>query len=363
MGHAIWQPELEGMLLRLRPLAQGDFEALYAAGSDPAIWAQHPERDRHTPEKFSRYFRGGIESQGAFAILERATGRIIGSSRFTRHDPQRSSVEIGYTFLAREFWGTGHNRELKDLMLTHAFRFVEKVHFYIGETNQRSRRAVEKLGAALLRSEPKSLPEGQTYTTVIYEIAKAMWQQRKLRLGLQGGFVQTPIVTSRLVVEPITEAHAEAMWQLFADPELHRFVPYEPLTLEKQRERCARWEMRRSPDGQELWLNWAGRDKTTNEIMAHFQAGVKADAPASVGYLVARAFQRRGFAFEGLDAVFAYLRDALGVHEVKAWTDTRNTASHRLAQKLGMMNVETIKDADFFKGATSDEFVFARSLR
>jgi len=359
----VWQPVLEGPLLRLRPLSDGDYESLYAVGSDPAIWAQHPESDRHKPEKFAQYFRGGIASGGAFAIQERATGRIIGSSRFTGHDPGSSSIEIGYTFLARDYWGRGYNRELKDLMLTHAFPFVEKVHFYIGESNQRSRRATEKLGATLLRCEADTLPEGKAYTTLIYEIKKAAWQQRKLRQGLQGGYIQTPLVTPRLVLEPITEAHSEAMERLFKDPELHRFVPYEPLTLEKQRERCALWEARRSPEGQELWLNWAGRDKDTNEVVAHFQAGVQADSSASVGYLVARAFQRRGLAFEGLGAVFAYLRDALGVGEVKAWTDTRNIASHRLAQKLGMVNVETIKDADFFRGSTSDEFVFARSLR
>lgn len=359
----MWQSTLEGRLLRLRPLKDDDYDSLYAVGSDPAIWEQHPENDRYKPEKFSRYFRGGIESKGAFAVLERATGRVIGSSRFTRHDPKGSSVEIGYTFLARDYWGKGHNRELKDLMLAHAFKFVDRAHFYIGETNHRSRRAVEKLGPILARTEVKSLPEGNTYTVVIYEIEKAAWQQRKLRLGLQGDFFQTPLMTPRLVLEPITAGHAEEMWRLFDDPELHRFVPYEPLTLEKQRERCARWEARRSPDGQELWLNWAGRDKGTNEVVAHFQAGVKADAPASVGYLVARPFQRKGYAFDGLKAVFTYLRDDLGVREVKAWVDTRNVASHRLAQKLGMVNVETIKDADFFKGATSDEFVFARSLR
>ncbi|MCX6124735.1 MAG: GNAT family N-acetyltransferase [Proteobacteria bacterium] len=177
-----------------------------------------------------------------------------------------------------------------------------------------------------------------------------------------GVFVQPGISTARLILEPITENHANEMWQLFSDPELHRFVPYEPLTLEKQRERCARWAKRRSPDGGELWLNWVGCHKETKEVMAHFQVGIKTseDKIASIGYLVAKAFQGKGYALEGLETIFSYLRNELGIQEIKAWSDTRNIASHRLAQKLGMVQLEMIKDADFFKGSTSDEFVFSR---
>ena len=162
------------------------------------------------------------------------------------------------------------------------------------------------------------------------------------------------------MLEPITEAHGPELWTLFGDLELHHFVPYEPLTLEKQTERCARWASRKSADGSELWLNWAGRDRASGKVAGHFQAGMKADRIATVGYVVAREFQRRGLATEGMQAVFNYLRDELHALEVKAWSDTRNEASHRLAAKLGMARVDFVKDADFFRGATSDEFVFAK---
>jgi RimJ/RimL family protein N-acetyltransferase len=109
-----------------------------------------------------------------------------------------------------------------------------------------------------------------------------------------------------------------------------------------------------------LWLNWVGRHKETRALVAHFQAGVKADRIASVGYLVARQYQNQGLATEGLNAVFNYLHGFLGVKEVKAWSDTRNKASHKLAEKLGMVRIDTVKDADFFKGETSDEFVFSK---
>jgi len=141
------QPRLVGERIELRPLVPGDFDALYAAAADPLIWEQHPEPDRHTHEKFQRYFDGAIASRGALVVIDRTTGRIIGSSRYAHHDPARREVEIGWTFLARAYWGGAHNRELKTLMLDHAFRFVDRVVFVVGEDNLRSQMALRKIGA------------------------------------------------------------------------------------------------------------------------------------------------------------------------------------------------------------------------
>lgn len=175
-------------------------------------------------------------------------------------------------------------------------------------------------------------------------------------------FEQSELKTDRLILEPITVSHAKELWLFFSDPELHHFVPFELPTLETQTERCARWEKRISPDGTELWLNWAARDKVSGHIVAHIQAGMKADRVASIGYVVGRRFQRKGFATEALKATFEYLRTSLGAREVKAWSDTRNEASHALAKKLGMVQVDYIKDADFFKGSTSHEYVFSKTF-
>lgn len=173
-------------------------------------------------------------------------------------------------------------------------------------------------------------------------------------------FEQPELITKNLTLEPITEIHAKELCEFFSDSELHRFVPFEPPTFEQQRERCVRWAKRRSPDGVEIWLNWAARDKETGQVAAHIQAGLKEDRVASIGYVVGRTFQRKGIATECLESVFLYLKDVLQVREVKAWSDTRNEASHRLARKLGMIQVDLVKDADFFKGTTSDEFVFSK---
>jgi RimJ/RimL family protein N-acetyltransferase len=142
------QPTLNGELLELRPLRSEDLVDLYAVASDPLIWEQHPASDRYKEEVFRAFFREALESGGALIAVDARDGRVIGSSRFFGYDPAASEVEIGWTFLARSHWGGAYNREMKRLMLRHAFRFVERVVFLVGPRNLRSQRAVEKIGGA-----------------------------------------------------------------------------------------------------------------------------------------------------------------------------------------------------------------------
>ena len=140
------QPVLKGALLELRPLRPEDFKDLYAVASDPLIWEQHPASDRYRKDVFTEFFREALESGGALVATDNVEGRVIGSSRFHGYDEEKSEVEIGWTFLARSHWGGRYNGEMKQLMLRHAFRFVESVIFLIGPQNYRSQRAVEKIG-------------------------------------------------------------------------------------------------------------------------------------------------------------------------------------------------------------------------
>ena len=141
------QPTLKGELLELRPLATDDWEELFAVASDPLIWEQHPERDRYTEDVFKAFFKDALESGGAFVVIDCKTHRIIGSTRFHGYDREKSEIEIGWTFLARKYWGGRYNREMKQLMLAHAFKFVQSVVFLVGENNIRSQRATERIGA------------------------------------------------------------------------------------------------------------------------------------------------------------------------------------------------------------------------
>ena len=164
------QPHLVGERVELRPLQEDDFPALFAVASDPLIWEQHPSWDRYKEEVFRQFFREAMASGGAFLVHDRADGRAIGSSRYAGYDPEKSEIEIGWTFLARSHWGGHYNGEMKRLMLDHAFRFVNSVYFVIGPNNIRSRTAVARIGAIF---EEQVNRNGKD--VVIYRIGKADW--------------------------------------------------------------------------------------------------------------------------------------------------------------------------------------------
>ncbi|MDE1467613.1 GNAT family N-acetyltransferase [Aurantiacibacter sp. D1-12] len=167
------QPSLTGTLVELRPLLEEDWDALFAVASDSEIWAMHPMHDRWREPVFRDFFNDALAKGGALAVIDRSTGRIVGSSRFERYDSaDGGSVEIGWTFLAREFWGKGYNREMKRLMLTHALQAVQRVDFRVGDANTRSRRALEKIGARLSpdRVEKPLVPGVGIVLHLYYEI-------------------------------------------------------------------------------------------------------------------------------------------------------------------------------------------------
>jgi len=168
------QPTLIGNLLELRPLRADDFEALYAAASDPLIWEQHPER-RYEREVFERFFAGAMESGGALGVVERKTGKLIGTSRYAKLVPGEQ-VEIGWTFLERAYWGGEYNGEMKRLMIEHALRFVERVVFTVAEKNLRSQKAVEKIGGIRVGTETRTGPDGAPQENVVFAITKEAWK-------------------------------------------------------------------------------------------------------------------------------------------------------------------------------------------
>lgn len=141
------QPTLENENVKLVPLTQNDFEALFSVASDPLVWEQHPNKDRYKREVFENFFKGAMESGGAFKIIEVTTGEIAGSTRYYDFNADDNSIFIGYTFYGRKFWGSKLNPQVKKLMLDYIFQFVDKVNFHVGKDNIRSQKAMEKLGA------------------------------------------------------------------------------------------------------------------------------------------------------------------------------------------------------------------------
>ncbi len=145
---------------------------MFAAASDPLIWELHPANDRYKESVFRGYFDGAMTSQMAFAIIERASGKIIGSSRYHDYDAALGEVEIGWTFIVRAYWGGSANAEIKRLMLAHAFRFVPTVIFWVGESNWRSQRAMEKIGGKRREGLYTRAVSGLDKKQVIFEIKR-----------------------------------------------------------------------------------------------------------------------------------------------------------------------------------------------
>lgn len=166
------QPILTGELVTLRPMREDDREALFAVASDKLIWEVHPAHDRWKRDVFDAFFDACLASGGALVIEDRATGEVIGSSRYDGHDSQADEIEIGWTYIARAYWGGTYNREIKRLMLDHIHRFVRTAIFMVGEDNIRSRKAMVKIGGVLRPGIFERTMAGEVRRHVIYEIRR-----------------------------------------------------------------------------------------------------------------------------------------------------------------------------------------------
>ena len=140
--------------------------------SDPLIWEQHPAKDRCERKVFEVFFKEAIESKGAFAVIDKKTSEIIGSTRFFQVKETQNAIEIGWTFLARQYWGGEYNKSMKVLLMDYAFGFLENIIFFINENNIRSQKAVEKLGGERIVRLENQLLEPRGNATVIYKITK-----------------------------------------------------------------------------------------------------------------------------------------------------------------------------------------------
>ncbi|MGC4104093.1 GNAT family N-acetyltransferase [Ferruginibacter sp.] len=172
-----FQPILQDALVTAVPLQQTDLELLFHAASDPLIWEQHPNKNRYQRSEFANYFKGAMESGGAFLVKDTQTGAIIGSSRYSDYDAATATVAIGYTFFIRSHWGTGHNYALKRLMLQHAFQWVDTVQFFIGAVNKRSQISLERFGAIKTGEQELAYYGEAPKLDFVYSITKERWQQ------------------------------------------------------------------------------------------------------------------------------------------------------------------------------------------
>lgn len=165
----------------LKPLVKEDFESLYQVACDPLIWEQHPNPDRYKRDVFANYFEGAMLSKGAMLILDNQK-HIIGCSRFYDHIVEQDEIKIGYTFFSRNCWGKPFNRSTKQLMIDHAFQYVNNVIFNIGAKNFRSQKAIEKLGAVKIGEEEVAYFGEAPKINFIYRIRKMEWEKQTIEV-------------------------------------------------------------------------------------------------------------------------------------------------------------------------------------
>jgi N-acetyltransferase len=176
MSDPDFQPTLVGPSITVRPIASDDWPELFAAGSDPEIWAGHPVPDRYTEPKFRKFFDDSLRSKKGLVFVDRPSNRLIGSSRYHGYEPDRSEVEIGWSFLVRSHWGGVANREVKRLMLDHAFTFADTVVFWVAERNLRSQGAMTKIGGVKREGLLTREVSGAT-PYYIFEITRSRYEQ------------------------------------------------------------------------------------------------------------------------------------------------------------------------------------------
>lgn len=181
---------------------------------------------------------------------------------------------------------------------------------------------------------------------------------------VKSGKSEEILETRRAVLEPIHIRHAASVYEFLLDERLYRFIPQRPPeSLKTLEERYRILSARVSPDGREAWLNWAmklrGSDGGSGGYVGLMEATVCEERSATVAYMaytVFVPFQKKGFASEGCGRIVRHLFEDYRVEVVAAEIDTRNEASISLVETLGFERVATTKNADFFKGTSSDEY-------
>jgi ribosomal-protein-alanine N-acetyltransferase len=168
---------------------------------------------------------------------------------------------------------------------------------------------------------------------------------------------EAQLETGRLVLEPILPAHASVLYDSSQDERLYQFIPQDPpASLQTLEDRYDFLSARRSPDGREAWLNWAVRERGSGDYAGTLEATVYDKGTAIIAYMVYVPHQRQGFAAEACGRLLEHLFEDYRVSMVAAEIDTRNTASVALVEALDFERVGFQKDADHFKGASSDEY-------
>jgi len=171
----------------------------------------------------------------------------------------------------------------------------------------------------------------------------------------------TLLSSERLRIEPLRIEHTEQVMSDLQDPAIYRYLPGDPPSPQALHRRHAAWVVGHSPDGGELWLNWVAFLGDTMLPIGTAQATLPRQGPGMFAYTIFPPYWRQGYAKEMTRSVLDHLFKTHKSTELRAEIDTRNIGSIRVVESLGLARVALTRDADFFKGTSSDEFTYAIS--
>ena len=182
---------LENENILLRPIIKADREYLRPLASDPSNWIYFT-LDLSAGEEFDMWFDTAItesekQSRLPFTVIRRSDNQLMGSTSFGNISYRDSRIEIGWTWLGREFQGSGTNRQMKYLMFKHAFEVLgmQRVEIKTDVLNLPARYAVKKIGAVeegILRSHTQ-MTHNRRRDTIFYSILRKEWDNVKLKNG------------------------------------------------------------------------------------------------------------------------------------------------------------------------------------
>ncbi len=183
---------LEGELVRLEPLEPAHEEGLWAASRDPATWRWLSIVQPVTREELRGWLDAALASSDlAFATVLRESGRVVGSTRFLSLRPEHGSLEIGWTWLTPEAWGTGANIEAKLLLLTDAFERLgcRRVELKTDARNERSRGAMAALPAQFegIHRQHMLVRGGENRDSAWYSVVDGEWHAVRANLLRRSG--------------------------------------------------------------------------------------------------------------------------------------------------------------------------------
>lgn len=326
------QPTLVGQLVTMRPLRADDYAEIYAVASDKLIWEQHPAHDRYLEPVFRKLFDESLASGGALVAIDNANDKIIGWSRYHGYDPVKSEVEIGWSFLARAYWGGRFNGEMKRLMLAHALRHVDRVIFVIGANNIRSRRAIERIGAAFAGSVAED--------KVVYDI-------RRSTIGPGGAQPPGEIRTERLILRRWTPDDAPQLKAAIDSSleHLQRWMPWarsEPTPIEGMRERLSAFS--RNYDAGAEWLYGIfGADGQT--VIGGTGLHPRIDLTGlEMGYWLRASETGKGYMTEAASALTRIALSLPHISHIEIHCDPGNAPSAAIPARLGYTHVATLLD-------------------